>query len=232
MNDNTAKTPLIVLKSVNRYYESGSDKITALKDISLEIEPGEFIIITGPSGSGKSTLLNIIAGIETPNSGTVRIFDRVLKDMNDSELCEIRRSRLGFIFQFFNIHPLLNVLENIELAPVIAGKKPVERDLRLNEIVKLAGIEHRKFHFPYELSGGEKQRVGIARALINDPEIILADEPTGDLDSTTSMEILSLIFDLNQTYGKTVIFVTHDSNMIKPGMRVIQMIDGTIISER
>lgn len=154
-----------------------------------------------------------------------------LKTLTDHQLCEIRRHKLGFIFQFFNLHPILNAQENVELPMLIANVKCSLREKRAKELLSLVGLEHRLHHHPHELSGGEKQRVGIARALANDPMIILADEPTGDMDSVIGHEIMALISELNQRHNKTIICVTHDEELLKPGMRLIRMDDGRIISD-
>ncbi|MHA2306913.1 MAG: ABC transporter ATP-binding protein, partial [Candidatus Hodarchaeales archaeon] len=151
--------------------------------------------------------------------------------LSDRELCEIRRHKLGFIFQFFNLHPILNAMENVELPMLISGIKRKHREPRALELLRLTKLENRKHHRPHELSGGEKQRIGIARSLANDPEVVLADEPTGDLDSATGKEIMDLIESLNKTHGKTIICVTHDENMLKPGMRLVKMEDGRIVSD-
>jgi putative ABC transport system ATP-binding protein len=185
----------------------------------------------GPSGSGKSTLLNIMAGLEQPSAGTVWVNSQDLSTLSDRALCEIRRYRLGFVFQFFNLHPILSTLENVELPMLISGVKRKNRQPRAREMLELVGLSKREHHLPHELSGGEKQRVGIARSLVNDPDVILADEPTGDLDSTTGDEIMELLLNLNQENQKTIICVTHDEVMLKKSMRLLKMEDGHIISD-
>ena len=229
MNEKGKK--LIELENVNRRYTLGDYTVDALTDINLSVHEQEFVMVMGPSGSGKSTLLNIMAGLEKPSAGIVQIDQKDLSTLSDRILCDIRRHKLGFIFQFFNLHPILSTLENVELPMLIAGIKRKKRAPRALEMLKLVGLEKRKHHFPHELSGGEKQRIGIARSIVNDPDIILADEPTGDLDSTTGHEIMNLLMELNQVHQKTIICVTHDEAMLKANMRLIKMEDGKIISD-
>ncbi|MHA1973287.1 MAG: ABC transporter ATP-binding protein [Candidatus Hodarchaeales archaeon] len=215
--------PIIELEGVNQRYTIGSHTIDALSDINLKIYPQEFIIVMGPSGSGKSTLINIMAGLEQPSAGIVMIENKDLRSLSDKELCNIRRFKIGFVFQFFNLHPVLSTIENVELPMLIAGVKRKNREKKALELLKIVGLVNRKHHLPHELSGGEKQRVGIARSLANDPELILADEPTGDLDSATGNEIMSLLVELNKIHGKTIVCVTHDEEMLHSGMRLLKM---------
>ena len=222
---------IIELENVNRRYTLGDNTVDALTNINLTIQEQEFIMVMGPSGSGKSTLLNIMAGLEKPSAGTVHIDQRDLSSLNDRTLCDIRRHKLGFIFQFFNLHPILTTLENVELPMLISGIKRKKRIPRAMAMLELVGLEKRKDHLPHELSGGEKQRVGIARSLVNDPDVILADEPTGDLDSTTGGEIMRLLMRLNQEHHKTIVCVTHDEIMLKSEMRLLKMEDGRIVSD-
>lgn len=222
---------LIDLKNISHNYMIGSQKISALSNINLKIMEKDFILVTGPSGSGKSTLLNIIAGIEQPELGTISFKGENLYKMNDYQLSEIRKKKIGFIFQFFNLHPLLTVYENIELPMIISDIDYSKRENKIIELLNKVDLSDRKHHFPHELSGGEKQRVGIARALANDPDLLLADEPTGDLDAETTDKIFSLIHDLNKENGKTIIYVTHDTKMIKEGLRQIKISDGKIIKD-
>jgi putative ABC transport system ATP-binding protein len=225
------KVPFIELENVNQRYTLGGYTIDALNNINLSIFKEEFIMVMGPSGSGKSTLINVMAGLEQPAAGTVRINQEELSSLSDRELCELRRHKLGFVFQLFNLHPVLNALENVELPMLISGIKRESREPRALELLRLVNLENRKHHQPHELSGGEKQRIGIARSLANDPDVILADEPTGDLDSVTGNEIMTLLRSLNQRYGKTIVCVTHDEEMLKAGMRLIKMEDGYIVSD-
>lgn len=231
MSKTTSKDYIIELEGVSKRYKLGSRTIDALNDIDLRIRPNEFVMIMGASGSGKSTLLNTIAGLEMPSAGIIKIDGADLQTLSDRQLCEIRRHRLGFIFQFFNLHPILTAQENVELPLLIADEDRKNREKQARELLDLVKLGHRANHLPHELSGGEKQRVGIARSLANDPSIILADEPTGDMDSVTGLEILELIYDLNHNHGKTVICVTHDEALRKKGMRYIHMDDGKIITD-
>jgi putative ABC transport system ATP-binding protein len=226
-----SKEYIVELEEINQRYKIGSHTIDALNDINLQIKSGEFITVMGPSGSGKSTLLNIIAGLEKPSSGAVKIMGDELATLNDRQLCEIRRHKLGIIFQFFNLHPILTAQENVELPMLISDIKRSEREEKARKLLELVKLTHRSKHHPHELSGGEKQRIGIARSLANNPPIILADEPTGDMDSVTGQEILSIISKLNQEYQKTIICVTHDEEMLRKGMRLLRMEDGFIVSD-
>lgn len=227
----TTKQILLELENVNQRYTIGNHTIDALTDVNLTIHQGEFVVVMGPSGSGKSTLLNVMAGLERSSSGAIRFQRANLAILSDPELSWLRRNQLSFVFQFFNLHPVLSALENVELPMLISGVKRKYREPRALELLKLVNLEKRYHHLPHELSGGEKQRVGIARALANDPVIILADEPTGDLDSAMGQEIMNLLITLNQTQGKTIICVTHDDEFLTSGMRLIKMEDGQIISD-
>ncbi|PWI46621.1 macrolide ABC transporter ATP-binding protein [Candidatus Heimdallarchaeota archaeon B3_Heim] len=229
MSEKTRK--IIELENVNRRYNMGDYTVDALTNINLTVHEQEFIMVMGPSGSGKSTLLNIMAGLEKPSAGTIQIDQRDLSTLSDRVLCDIRRYKLGFIFQFFNLHPILTTLENVELPMLISGVKRKDRVPRAMAMLEMVGLEKRQHHLPHELSGGEKQRVGIARSLVNDPSVILADEPTGDLDSTTGTEIMSLLMQMNEELHKTIVCVTHDEAMLKPNIRLIKMEDGKIISD-
>ena len=231
MSSTSSNEAIIELKEVSQRYKLGSHIIDALSNINMTIHQNDFVMVMGPSGSGKSTLLNTIAGLEIPKTGTVRILGDDLQNLSDSQLCDIRRHKLGFIFQFFNLHPILSALENVELPMLIADVKLSDRDTRAMELLELVDLGHRKDHHPHELSGGEKQRVGIARSLANNPMIILADEPTGDMDSVSGSEIMDIITKLNKEHNKTIICVTHDEDILKPGMRLIRMDDGHIISD-
>ncbi|UCE13093.1 MAG: ABC transporter ATP-binding protein, partial [Candidatus Heimdallarchaeota archaeon] len=173
----------------------------------------------------------VMAGLEQPSAGTVRIYQEDLGTLSDSELCDLRRHHLGFVFQFFNLHPVLSAIENVELPMLISGIKRRQREPRALELLQLVNLAKRRNHLPHELSGGEKQRIGIARSLANDPEIILADEPTGDLDSAIGNEIMALLRTLNEKHGKTIVCVTHDEEMLRPGMRLIKMEDGRILAD-
>ena len=205
--------------------------VTALDSVDLSIPKGELVALVGPSGSGKSTLLNLIGGLDTPSSGAIRIDGEMLSGLSDDGLTRVRRDKIGFIFQFFNLMPTLSCLENVSLPLHLRGwtaKKAEERSRELLDLVKLG---HRLEHQPDELSGGERQRVAIARALSIYPPILLADEPTGNLDSTTGAEILALIHDVNARLGATVLMVTHDRGIAESCQRTISLKDGLVVGD-
>lgn len=210
-----------------RRYEMGSEVIHALKDISITIRKGEYVAFMGPSGSGKSTLMNIIGCLDTPNEGTYILNGTEVSDMNDNELAEIRNKEIGFVFQTFNLLPRSTALENVALPLIYAGVGKKERIERAMEALKNVGLENRAKHRPNELSGGQRQRVAIARALVNNPSIILADEPTGNLDTKTSHEIM-LLFDALHQKGNTIIMVTHEEDIARHAHRIIRLRDGLI----
>jgi putative ABC transport system ATP-binding protein len=218
---------MIEIENVSKTYHQGAQDVCALRDISFRIEEGEFLSIMGPSGSGKSTLLNLIGGLDQPTAGKIFIDGSPLHGISDDELTMIRRKRVGFIFQFFNLLPILTAVENVGLPLLLDGvpfSRIREKAIHLLESV---GLGSRTEHRPEQLSGGEMQRVAIARALISDPAVLLADEPTGNLDSHKSEEILHLLKKLNQT-GQTIVMVTHDSNAASFGKRIIKVKDGSL----
>jgi putative ABC transport system ATP-binding protein len=203
-------------------------KVQALKKIDLEINKNEFVAIMGPSGSGKSTLLHMIGCLDRPSYGKVFLNGTDISKLNDSELARLRGKEIGFIFQTFNLYPTLTALENVELPMMIIEKNKKERKERALELLKIVGLEERAEHLPSELSGGERQRVAIARALANDPNIILADEPTGNLDSKSGYEIMKIFVNLNQK-GKTVVVITHDEIIASHAKKIVKIKDGKII---
>jgi putative ABC transport system ATP-binding protein len=209
-------------------YELGEIEIEVLKDVNLTINQGEFVSLMGPSGSGKSTLLYLLGGLDKPTSGKVRLKGRELSAMKDKEESKIRRREIGFVFQFYNLVPNLNLEENIMLPILLDGKKLKNYRSRLDEILELVGLTERRKHTPRELSGGQQQRVAIARALVNEPDLILADEPTGNLDSKTSTEIMELFKKINQEKGKTIVQVTHSAEAAKYGTRLLNVKDGRV----
>ncbi|HSA77637.1 MAG TPA: ABC transporter ATP-binding protein [Nitrospirota bacterium] len=218
---------MIELKNVSRIYAHGTKEIQALRGITLNIKAGEFLSVMGPSGSGKSTLLNIIGGLDQPTSGEIFIDDRPLHGISDDELTLIRRRRVGFIFQFFNLLPILTAAENVSLPLLLEGIPYSRVKPKAEALLQKVGLGERTEHRPEQLSGGEMQRVAIARALIAGPAVLLADEPTGNLDSRTSAEILRLLKDLH-TEGQTIVMVTHDSKAADYGTRTITLQDGSI----
>jgi putative ABC transport system ATP-binding protein len=218
---------MIELKNVSRTYAHGAKEIHALLDISLSIKAGEFLSVMGPSGSGKSTLLNIIGGLDQPTSGEIFIDNRPLHGISDDELTLIRRRRVGFIFQFFNLLPILTAAENVSLPLLLEGLPYSKIKPKADALLNKVGLGERTEHRPVQLSGGEMQRVAIARALIASPAVLLADEPTGNLDSHTSEEILRLLRDLHAE-GQTIVMVTHDARAAAYGTRGITLRDGSI----
>ncbi|MCG8538699.1 MAG: ABC transporter ATP-binding protein [Clostridia bacterium] len=209
-------------------YRMGCNEIEVLKDINMKINKGEFVSIMGSSGSGKSTLLYLLGGLDKPSSGSIKINGKGLSTMGDKKLSTMRRREVGFVFQFYNLIPNLNVEDNIMLPALLDGKKVEDLCSRLEEILDIVGLKDRRGHTPRELSGGQQQRVAIARALINEPNIIFADEPIGNLDSKTGIEIMELFKRINQYNGKTIIQVTHSNEAAKYGERTILMKDGRI----
>ena len=216
---------IIETKNLDLYY--GTNK--ALKNINLNIEQGEFVAIVGQSGSGKSTLLHLIGGVDIPSSGEVIIDGKNIYKLKEKELSILRRRKLGFIFQFFNLIPVLTAQENIEM-PVLLDNEKIDKKY-INELLRILGLEERKNNYPSQLSGGQQQRVSIGRALANKPSIILADEPTGNLDSKNSKEVLELLKYCAKKYNQTLILITHDINIAKSADRVITIEDGEIISD-
>jgi putative ABC transport system ATP-binding protein len=222
---------LIQISNVSKHY-NGKRDVTALEAIDFTIEQGEMVAIVGPSGSGKSTLLNLIGGLDRPTSGNVYVEGKSLSGISDRELTSVRRDKIGFIFQFFNLLPTLTCLENVAIPLHLRGWKRIKIEERARELLNLVRLEKRMDHHPDELSGGEKQRVAIARALSVYPPILLADEPTGNLDSHTATEILAMIRDLQQGLQATVVMVTHDRGVAESCPRVIRIQDGHMIEDR
>ncbi len=217
---------MLVLEAekLSKSYQMGEIEVKALQDASFSVEEGEFVVILGPSGSGKSTLLNILGGMDTPTSGTFRMMGKDMTGLRERELTEYRRNKVGFVFQFYNIMGNLTAEENVELATEIS-----EDPLPVDQILEAVGLKDRKDHFPSQLSGGEQQRVSIARAVAKNPVILLCDEPTGALDYTTGISILDLLHRVNHEMGKTVIVITHNSDIAFMADRVIKMRSGQII---
>jgi putative ABC transport system ATP-binding protein len=221
---------VIALDHVSKTFE-GKRHVTALDDVNLSIEPGEMVSVIGPSGSGKSTLLNLVGGLDRPTSGQVRIDNETLSALTDDGLTRVRRDKIGFIFQFFNLLPTLTCLENVGLPLHLRGWPRQKVDERSRELLTLVQLGHRMNHLPEELSGGERQRVAIARALSIYPPIILADEPTGNLDTHTGEEILSLVRDLHTRFRSTVVIVTHDMKVAESCPRTIALRDGRVVED-
>ncbi|RBA28804.1 ABC transporter ATP-binding protein [Flavobacterium tibetense] len=222
--------PLIKITNIKRDFPLGNEIVYVLKGIDLEINKGEYVALMGPSGSGKSTLMNILGCLDTPTSGTYILNGKYVSEMQDDELAGIRNIEIGFVFQTFNLMPRTTALDNVALPMVYAGHSKSERMERATEVLTQVGLDDRMDHKPNQLSGGQRQRVAVARALVNKPSIILADEPTGNLDSKTSVEIMNL-FDEIHANGNTVILVTHEEDIAKHAHRIIRLRDGVIESD-
>lgn len=220
---------ILEVKKLSKIYGKGSNEVRAVDDVSFSVEEGEFVAIVGASGSGKSTLLHLLGGVDRPTSGKVLIDGRDIYKMSDDALAIFRRRQIGIIYQFYNLIPILDVKENITLPQDLDGKAVNKK--RLEELIQVLGLSERTRHLPNQLSGGQQQRVSIGRALINDPAIILADEPTGNLDSKAGNEILSLLKLSNQKYHQTIIIITHDLEIAKQADRMITFEDGQIIKD-
>jgi putative ABC transport system ATP-binding protein len=228
----TQGVPIVEARDVHRVYEIGKVQVNALNGVSLTVDAGEMIAIMGPSGSGKSTLLNCLSGLDSITAGDVLIDGRSLASMSDRERTDYRARRMGFVFQFYNLMPVLTAVENVEL-PLLVARVPMrEARERAIEALGLVGIADRADHQPDELSGGERQRVTIARALVNDPAIVWADEPTGDLDSENAAEIVALMRRLNGERGLTFVIVTHDISVGRATDRLVRVVDGQIVEEQ
>ena len=220
---------MIEIENLSKVYNSDTLSVSALQEVSFKIKKGEFVAIMGPSGSGKSTLMNLLGCLDLPTNGTYKLVDLKISQLKANQLAEVRNRKIGFVFQSFNLLPRATALENTEL-PLLYGRVSNSNNIAMQALERV-GLKHRAHHKPTELSGGEKQRVAIARALVNQPAIILADEPTGNLDSVTGQEIMSLFHDLNKE-GVTLIIVTHEDEIAKQAKRVIHMKDGKIIQDQ
>jgi len=225
-----SKKPIIEIKNVWKIYEIGTNKIFALRGMDLVINEGEFVAITGPSGSGKSTAMNMVGALDIPSKGKIFLEGEDISLMTESDLAQIRGQKIGFVFQQFNLLNTLNALENVMLPMVFQGKTSEERKKRAEHLLSIVGLKDRMYNRPTELSGGQQQRVAMARALANDPDVILADEPTGNLDSKTGDTILDLLHTLHKKEKKTIIVVTHDDYVAKGAQRIARLKDGAIVS--
>ncbi len=221
------KENIIELKNLAKHYKMGENIVKALDGVNVEIKKGDFVAIVGPSGSGKSTMMNMVGALDLATEGEIFLEGEDIEELEESELAQIRGRKIGFVFQTFNLIPTLTALENVMLPMTFQGLPKDEKIERAEEILEMVGLTNRKDHFPNELSGGERQRVAISRALANNPEVILADEPTGNLDSKTGKEIMNIFKDLNKK-GKTIILVTHDLELTKYANKVLKLRDGKI----
>ena len=222
---------LIEVKNAIKTYQTGEDSFNALNDVSLSIEQGEFVAIMGASGSGKSTFMNMLGTLDKPNSGSYYLDGIDMLSLDTDNLAMIRNEKMGFVFQGFNLITRTTALENVELPMIYKGIPEEERIVRAKKALKIVGLEQREDHMPNQMSGGQQQRVAIARAIVNDPPLILADEPTGNLDTKTSIEVMEFFVNLNKEMGKTIVLVTHEPDIAQYCKRVVKFKDGNIISD-
>jgi putative ABC transport system ATP-binding protein len=230
MSDTAPRDPVIRIDHLTKSYTRGGQPIPVLMDINLEVGRAEFVSLMGPSGSGKSTLLNLIAGIDHPTSGTIAINGVDIATLDESELADWRAANVGFIFQFYNLMPVLTAYENVELPLLLTNLSRRERKHHVEACLDMVGLSDRMDHYPNELSGGQQQRVAIARALVTDPTLIVADEPTGDLDRATGEEVLKLMDELHRDLGKTIVMVTHDPKAASRASRMIHLEKGVLVA--
>ncbi|MBB1139171.1 ABC transporter ATP-binding protein [Myroides sp. WP-1] len=225
-----SKELIIDIKDIKRDFKMGSETVKVLKGVNLQIERGDYVALMGPSGSGKSTLMNILGCLDTPTSGYYSLNNKDVSRLDDDQLAEIRNKDIGFVFQTFNLMPRTTALDNVALPMIYAGRSKEDRNKRASDVLHMVGLGDRMDHHPNQLSGGQRQRVAVARALVNNPSIILADEPTGNLDTKTSIEIMAL-FDEIHSKGNTVILVTHEEDIAEHAHRIIRLRDGVIESD-
>jgi putative ABC transport system ATP-binding protein len=225
----SAPAPLIRLRALAKSYERGGQHIPVLEGIDLDVPAGDFVALMGPSGSGKSTLLNLLAGIDQPTSGSIEINGTNIASLSEAQLADWRAANIGFIFQFYNLMPVLTALENVELPLLLTNLSSSQRREHALAALAMVSLSDRLDHYPNELSGGQQQRVAIARALVTDPTLIVADEPTGDLDRHTAEEVLSLLQRLNRELGKTIVMVTHDPKAAARARRLVELEKGVLV---
>ena len=221
--------PIVQLEGVGKTYQRDRFDIRVLAGVSLTVGPGEFLALMGPSGSGKSTLLNLLAGIDRPSTGRIVVAGKDVTRLSESELATWRHRNIGFIFQFYNLLPVLNAFENVELPLTLTKLKKAQRRQKVEVALEVVGLADRMKHYPRQLSGGQEQRVAIARAIVTDPTLLLADEPTGDLDADSAEEVLSLLERLNREHGKTIVMVTHDPRAAERARRVVRIEKGALV---
>ena len=222
---------LVEIKHLVKGYTRGEQLVPVLHDITLDIARGDFVSLMGPSGSGKSTLLNLIAGIDKPDSGILRVDGQDITELSESDLADWRAANIGFIFQFYNLMPVLTAFENVELPLQLTNLSKSERRERVTMTLALVGLADRMVHYPNELSGGQQQRVAIARAIVTDPTILVCDEPTGDLDKQSASDVLAMLKRLNEEMGKTIIMVTHDAHAAEAAKRIVHLEKGELLGE-
>lgn len=229
MSENT--TPLVEIRALTKAYVRGKQRVEVLHGINLDIPDGDFVALMGPSGSGKTTLLNLIGGIDNASSGSLKIAGQRIDDLSGDELAAWRANTVGFIFQSYNLMPVLTAQKNVELPLLLTDMSSTERSRRASVALELVGLSDRAKHKPNELSGGQQQRVAIARALVSDPRILICDEPTGDLDRKTADEVLTLLQDLNRDFGKTIVMVTHDPKAAEYARHTVHLDKGTLVDQ-
>jgi putative ABC transport system ATP-binding protein len=227
----SSENPIVDVGGVEKVFHRGSEEIHVLRDLNLQVPRGEFLALMGPSGSGKSTLLNLIGGLDHPTRGTVTIAGERVSDMSDRRLAEWRAHAIGFVFQLYNLMPVLTAERNVELPLLLTHLSRAERKKHVATALGVVGLSHRAHHYPRQLSGGEQQRVGIARAIVTDPTLLLCDEPTGDLDRKAGDEILDLLQALNQQHGKTIVMVTHDPHASARASRTVHLYKGQLAAQ-
>jgi putative ABC transport system ATP-binding protein len=227
----TAATPLLTALDLRKTYAGGSAPVAALRGVDLTISPGEFVALMGPSGCGKSTLLHLCGAMDRPSAGRLTLGDQDLVALDDDALTRVRRTRIGFVFQFFNLLPTLTVAENIALPLMLAGARPAEAHARAAALAGRVGLEHRTGHYPQQLSGGEMQRTALARAVVHGPPLLVADEPTGNLDSVNGAQVMALLRELNESLGVSILMATHAPDVAAAAHRVLHMRDGRLVDE-
>ncbi|MEJ5368880.1 MAG: ABC transporter ATP-binding protein [Bryobacteraceae bacterium] len=224
-------TPVLSLRDVTKTIDTGTHRVEILKGISFDVHRGEFVAVMGASGSGKSTLLGLVAGLDTPTSGSIRIENEEISHLDEDALAQLRGRKIGFVFQSYQLIPTLTAEENVLLPAELAGEDLVTAQQRARELLRKVGLEHRRDHYPVQLSGGEQQRVALARAFIRKPPLLLADEPTGNLDSVNGRQVLELLLSLNRSEGATLMLVTHDRELAAHASRIITLRDGEVLSD-
>jgi len=227
----SASLPLVRVGHVHKYFTRGSERLDVLQDLSLDVPAAEFLALMGPSGSGKTTLLNLIAGLDQPSEGEIWIGDQCISEMSEAQLAKWRTRNVGFVFQFYHLMPVLSAYRNVELPLLLLSMSAAQRKKQVLTALDIVGLSDRIHHKPGQLSGGQQQRVGIARAIVTDPTLIVADEPTGDLDSHSAEEILALMNELRTSMGKTIIMVTHDPKAAAKATRILHLEKGRLVSD-